>query len=677
MTQKKHRMSLSRTGPKLALLAVCLLAFALRLHLLEDIFLNEDEEKSLRLYVQQPVDHIWAHYDPNNHWLMSGLGHGLGQWGQQRFWLRWPSVLFGVLAVPLTALAGGRLLGSRSYGLLAAFWLAVSAFHLHWSQQFRGYSALLFFALLSLLLLYQALRTGRQAYWWGFLGSMAFTLVSHLYGVLVLIVALAVMASWLWPHQRTRGKYLRQNRWAWTVCSLAPVLVAYLIWFGQVYVINFYHASPKATWTQQIYYQWLALGPTIPEIIDFLKGLALAFTTHPNERMAVVLFSGLGLAGLAVASARLPRAALFLGLWLLGPLIVVSLAEFAVAGFFVFSRFLIFVLPAWLLLAAVSLTAGIRWLAARLAPAGQSRTLVFVGLLLSCLAYTSLLNLKAVQAYFGVQASNDWRSVAAYLASRVGPQDLIICDRLLRRTPPASPGDNSCVLELRRRLAALVTPAPAAQIVAADELEPFFRRRSPKTGAVWVVIWGVNGPLSSPTALTFDRLGYTTLFKIESKRTLGAALNQAVTQLTSLDAPLAFPARKFTANFGQPPNIRLLGHTLPATFQAGQTIPITTLWQTLAPVSEDYTIFLHLRNSANQTVAQLDFRPFDGAYPTSHWLPGSTIEETRLWILPADVPPGPYSLRLGLYQVQTLARLPLLEDTDGENAVTLSQVWLE
>jgi hypothetical protein len=338
---------------------------------------------------------------------------------------------------------------------------------------------------------------------------------------------------------------------------------------------------------------------------------------------------------------------------------------------------LIFVLPAWLLLAAVGLTAGIRWLAARLAPAGQPCTIVFVGLLLSYLAYTSLLNLKALQAYFSAQASNDWRGVAAYLASRIGPQDLIICDRLLRRTPPDSPGDNPCVLELRRRLAALVAPAPATQIVAADELEPFFRRRSLKTGAVWVVIWGVNSPLSSPTALTFDRLGYTTLFKVEAKPTLGAALNQAVTQLTSLDAPLAFPARKFTASFGHPPNIRLLGHTLPATLRAGQAIPITTLWQTLAPVSEDYTIFLHLRNSANQTVAQLDFRPFDGAYPTSHWLPGSTIEETRLWTLPADVPPGLYNLRLGLYQVQTLARLPLQEDTDGENAVTLSQVWLE
>jgi hypothetical protein len=217
----------------------------------------------------------------------------------------------------------------------------------------------------------------------------------------------------------------------------------------------------------------------------------------------------------------------------------------------------------------------------------------------------------------------------------------------------------------------------AGEIVAADELEPFFKRSGPKPGAIWVVIWGVNSPLSSPTAHIFDRLGYTTLFKVEPKPTLRAALSQVVTQLTSLDAPLAFPAHKFTANFGHPPNIRLLGHTLPSTLRAGQAIAVTTLWQTLAPVSGDYTIFLHLRNSANQTVAQLDFRPFDGAYPTSHWLPGSTIEETRLWTLPADVPPGLYSLRLGLYQVQTLARLPLLEDTDGENAVTLSQVWLE
>jgi hypothetical protein len=111
--------------------------------------------------------------------------------------------------------------------------------------------------------------------------------------------------------------------------------------------------------------------------------------------------------------------------------------------------------------------------------------------------------------------------------------------------------------------------------------------------------------------------------------------------------------------------------------RAGQTIPITTFWQALKPISTDYTIFLHLRDPAGQTVAQLDFRPFEGAYPTWRWLPGSTIAETRLWQLPPNLPPGPYTLHAGLYQVQTLARLPLIEDNAGENAVSLGQVWLE
>jgi hypothetical protein len=135
--------------------------------------------------------------------------------------------------------------------------------------------------------------------------------------------------GWLWPGLTTRGEYLPQKRWAWTVCLVAPAVGGSFIWFGKIYVINFYHASPEATLSQQIYYQWLALEPTLPEISAFLKAMALTFTTHTNEGVALTLFGGLGMAGLTFASARLPRAGLFLGLWLMGPLVVVIMAEFA------------------------------------------------------------------------------------------------------------------------------------------------------------------------------------------------------------------------------------------------------------------------------------------------------------------------------------------------------------
>ena len=79
---------------KLSLLALCLLAFAIRLHLLEDVFLHDDEVKSRHLYVEQAPAQILTHYTVNNHWLSSGLGHLMGYLGFQRFLLRWPSVFW-------------------------------------------------------------------------------------------------------------------------------------------------------------------------------------------------------------------------------------------------------------------------------------------------------------------------------------------------------------------------------------------------------------------------------------------------------------------------------------------------------------------------------------------------------------------------------------------------------
>ncbi|MBI1878036.1 MAG: hypothetical protein HYR94_07385, partial [Chloroflexi bacterium] len=499
----------------------------------------------------------------------------------------------------------------------------------------------------------RALHTGRQGYWWGFSGGMALTLASHLYGVLVLMVAIVILMTWLWGHVGIRSP---QQRRAWLMGLVALALCGYFLWFGKHYIINVYHRPPEGTLLQLTYYQWLAFGPTLPEISDFLKGMALSFTAHPHEGLALALFGGLSLLGWFLCSTRFPQAAQFLALWLIIPLVIVILAEFAVAGFFVLNRFLIFTLPAWLLLVVGGLTFGSNWLASRLAPEGWRRSAVWFSLITLSLGYLGWLNLQAWQAYLTDQAGNDWRKVAVYLAGRLEPGDLIVCSRLLHRSPPRPDEDEGCMLELRRRLAALAAPRPTPKIVAAGDIQSYFKNPGPMPGAVWMVIWGINAPLRSPLATHFDRLGYTTLLKIDTGPTLAANLNQAVDHLTRLEPPLPAPVHRLHADFGDPPNIRLIGYALPASLQAGQAVPITTVWQALAPITRDYTIFLHLRDPAGRTVAQLDFRPFEGAYPTSHWLPGSTIAETRLWQLPPDLPPGPYTLHSGLYRGRAFGR---------------------
>jgi hypothetical protein len=96
----------------------------------------------------------------------------------------------------------------------------------------------------------------------------------------------------------------------------------------------------------------------------------------------------------------------------------------------------------------------------------------------------------------------------------------------------------------------------------------------------------------------------------------------------------------------------------------------------MSPIPTDYTVFLHLRNADGQTVAQKDALSLDGAYPTSRWQPGETVIDPFSLPLPPDLPPGRYTLWAGLYRLDTLERLPVANDTSGENAVRLGEIGL-
>jgi hypothetical protein len=433
-----------------------------------------------------------------------------------------------------------------------------------------------------------------------------------------------------------------------------------------------------------------------------------------------------------------------LGSWFIIPIAVVVTADFAIPGFFVFERYLIFILPAWLLLAARTLSLSCDWLASRITSARRRRLAVSLALLLITLAYLGWFNIKAIQFYFAERAGHDWRAAAGYLANHTGPADLIVCKQLPHRWPPRrlDLGD-PCTKELTYRLAELEMtprfPIKQLEIIASFNTGLRFKDQAGTRGAVWLVLWGKDIPLAStqpnlrPTAITFNHLGHIIILKTEAGSSLVANLGDALGYLTHLDTTspdrfdyylrraqilgyqgklteagtLLSRARTFlngetqalsetekiielmaaqldhlpptlkhplNLDFGRPAVLRLAGYNLPATVQPGQAIPATLFWQPLAAVPADYTIFLHLRDVTSRTVAQLDFQPFDGVYPTSQWLPGVTIEETRLWSMPDDLPPGAYDLHLGLYQAGELKHLPVAGSQVGENSVLLGQV---
>jgi hypothetical protein len=94
---------------------------------------------------------------------------------------------------------------------------------------------------------------------------------------------------------------------------------------------------------------------------------------------------------------------------------------------------------------------------------------------------------------------------------------------------------------------------------------------------------------------------------------------------------------------------------------------ITLFWQVTAPLDADYTVFLHMRDAADRTMAQADAPPLQGFYRTSAWQIGEILNDTHRLTLPADLKPGPYRIIVGLYDPQTGQRLPLLDAAGKES----------
>lgn len=91
--------------------------------------------------------------------------------------------------------------------------------------------------------------------------------------------------------------------------------------------------------------------------------------------------------------------------------------------------------------------------------------------------------------------------------------------------------------------------------------------------------------------------------------------------------------------------ITLYGYTL----KISDKLHVEIVWRADNMIHEDVTVFLHLVDETGNNVAQRDVFPQDNSYPTSLWTAGEYVVDRHIFDVEA-IPPGTYTLRLGLYQ---------------------------
>ncbi len=90
-------------------------------------------------------------------------------------------------------------------------------------------------------------------------------------------------------------------------------------------------------------------------------------------------------------------------------------------------------------------------------------------------------------------------------------------------------------------------------------------------------------------------------------------------------------------------------------------LSVRLYWQARARTQEDYAIFVHVNDSLGHLVAQHDGDPRGGCFPTSLWEPGDMIVDDHQVDLSVDRPAPELQIMVGLYDRNTLSRLPAFD----------------
>jgi len=279
---------------------------------------------------------VWWYGEANLQTVYFLLMRGWVQGGQSEAWLRLPSALFGIASVPMLYVLARRLVPA-SAALASAALLAFSPSHVYYSQEARSYTLTLFLVLLSSLFFVRAVEEGRRKDWvlWTLFSFLAF--YSHDFAALVLV---AQVCSLL---------FRKTSPQAWKRALFGGLLIFLVALPGLTYL---FRASPE-----NLHFIWMprATPREIWRLAGFFSGEGV------KAFLALVLWAT-GLIAI-LQTRRQCREGSWPGMliltWAFLPAAITAVVSLRHPIFM--QRYLIFSLPAIIMLAAIGMTA-LRWM---------------------------------------------------------------------------------------------------------------------------------------------------------------------------------------------------------------------------------------------------------------------------------------------------------------------------
>jgi hypothetical protein len=120
--------------------------------------------------------------------------------------------------------------------------------------------------------------------------------------------------------------------------------------------------------------------------------------------------------------------------------------------------------------------------------------------------------------------------------------------------------------------------------------------------------------------------------------------------------------------------LQLLGHGVePGEVRPGGSLTLTLGWQAVGPVTADYSVVTMLKDQRGQVVEQNQRGLGGGGEGTAAWEPGRWVFRTSTLDLRRSLPPGPYTLAVGLYDSKARRLLPL-DGGAGQDTLPLTTI---
>ncbi len=660
--KKDSGLSVPSVAKKWLLVAILLLAFGLRVHHLEVQSFWNDEGNSARLSersIPLIIEGTAGDIHPPLYYLL------LNQWrklaGDSEFGLRSLSLFAGLMIVPLTFVLGKeinaeaqRRRGKRKrwlLGLIAAALIAINPAMIYYSQEARMYALLGFWSVLATVLLLRWVSVigerysvnGNRKWFWGsaYVLCAAAGLYTHYFfpavllahNILILFKIIQEFRASFTIHnsQFTIHNFpltinhlpLTIKQWPFlmlaTLLLYAPWLPIFLDQFGSDPI-----SRPGIAVFLTAVTHWLTFGATIEAAAGWLwlvAGLLLLGLVYGRTKLILPLLSVVVAFGMMFATGTT------------GP---------------EFYKFLVVAVPFWLI-----------WLAAAFTETNRRGLQLLASVFLLVLLWgmaQSLQNMVSDPTY----ARADYRSMANRILAEDHPNAGVILNaanqwEVFTYYYPDE-GNVYPLPEGRSRPDPDAIDATLSQIAARhDRIYAIFWGEAQRDPERLIERW-LDAHAFKATDNWYGDVRFVT-YAVPSA--------PAVEMETAVNLP-----------FGN--HITLNGYTLgETTLRPGDIVAVTLFWQTAVPLQNRYKLFLHLLDDNGNLLSQRDSEPGGGLALTTTWPPGEVIVDNHGLLIPSDLPPGSYQLRLGLYDLANPTnRLPIITPDGTTDAYLLTTITI-